>query len=419
MEYEGGGQWMPRDGIFPGIPMTGNPYMAERQQILVDAQLIGTPQDVELGRGGGIKTTSGLMLAQEQASERRRPQERGLVGLYEGTFQHVLDMQKTFRKHPGSYQVTSDAGLHEVKTWESAKLVGTIKVRMKAAAGYEQAIYEKEATAEAVQMGLYKLTSPVEVHQALKLMRLPESVNEDQQIQIKRAEMAWSDFLNEQQVPLIDESLYDPTIWFPIFQKRWLADDCLILQRSVKFEDFLARLAGWQDVLAQAEAQDAVLRQLYGNVPPEQWGAVHQQATQLYESAVAQAQQTGLLPAQGPPPPGTPLSQPPPPPPERGFLPRARELRIYTVWQQMLGPLLQDAKMAAEVSERVGVEINEEAGQVVVLDVLLRMRAVIEAFRMMLMLMTAPPAVPAPGAPPPAPGGGGAAGGDGGGEAPA
>jgi hypothetical protein len=397
MEYEAPSTWSPREGVFPGLPMTGNEYMAERQQILHDAQLIGTPQDIELGRGaGGIKTTSGLMLASEQAGERRAPRERGLVAIYEGAFQHVLDMQKTFRQEPGTYQVSSDSGLHEVKTYESTALVGTIKLRMKAAAGYDQALYDKEATAEAIQMGLYNIQNPVEAHQALKLMRLPQSVNEAQQVQIRRAEMAWSDFMREGKIPLIDESLYDPMIWFPIFQKRWLGDDCLVLQRAVKFDDFLARLTGWQDELAQAEAQDAVLRQLYGNIPPEQWEATYQQATGLYETAVQQAQASGLVPAMGMPPPGSGLESPPPPPPVDGFLPKALELRIYTVWQRMLGPLLQDAKMSADVSDRLGVEINEEAGQVRSLDALLKMRAVIEAFRMMLQAVTAPPPAPAP-----------------------
>lgn len=411
MEYEAPSSWAPRDGIFPGLPMTGNPYMAEREQILRDAQLIGTPQDIELGRGaGGIKTTSGMMLASEQAGERRAPRERGLVTIYEGAFQHVLDMQKTFRKEEGVYQVTSDSGLHEVKTWQSEKLVGTIKVRMKAAAGYDQALYDKEATAEAIQMGLYRLNSPVDVQQALKLMRLPQSVNEDQQVQIRRAEMAWSDFLREQEVPLIDESLFDPGIWFPIFQKRWLGDDCLILQQDVDFDQILSRLAGWQEVLMQAEAQDAILRQLYGKLPPEQWQGAYQQATGLYNQAVADAQASGLIPPGGPPPPGTPLSAPPPPPPQQGFLPKARELRIYTVWQQMLGPLLQDAKMGAEVSEKIGVAINPESEKLETVDLLLKMRAVIEAFRMMIQAQMAPAPMPAPGAPPaPAPGGGGPA----------
>lgn len=400
MEYEAPSTWTPRDGVFPGLPMTGNPYMAEREQILRDAQLIGTPQDIELGRGaGGIKTTSGLMLAQEQSGTRREPRERGLVSVYEGVFQHVLDMQKTFRQEPGEYQVENDSGLHEVKTYDATKLVGTIKVRMKAAAGYDQALYDKEAAAEAVQMGLYQLKSPVEVHQALKLMRLPETVNEDQMIQIRRAEMAWSDFLRDATVPVIDESLFDPTIWYPIFQKRWMADECLVLQQEVEFESFLARLAGWEESFQQRVAQDAILRQLYGNIPPNQWQATHRQATVMYQHAVQQARATGLIPAAGPPPPGSGLEAPPPAPPTEGFLPKKRELQIYTVWMEMLGPLLEDAQLSAEVSDKLGVPINEQAEMVRVFDDLLKMRAVIEAFKMQLTALAAPP----PGAPAPAP----------------
>ena len=420
MEYEGPASWSPRDGYAPAMPMTGNPYMAERQQILVDAQLIGTPQDIELGRGaGGIKTTSGMMLAQEQAGSRRGPRERGLTAIYDGVFQHVLDMQKTFQHDEQVYQVTSDTGIHELKSWKRTQLVGTIKVKMKASPGYDNTLYDKEATSEGIQMGLYRLDSPVDVQQALKNMRLPQSVNEGHQVQIRRAEMAWSDFLREETVPLLDESIYDPTIWYPIFQKRWLGDECLVLQREVDFEGVWARLAGWLDVLAQMEAEDAVLRQLYEGQPPEQWQAVHGQAVELYTMAVAQSRRAGLFPAVGPPPPGSGLEQPPPAPPdpEVGFLPKQREIRLYTVWERMLGPLLQDAVMAAEVSEEIGVRVNEDASRVRLLQVLLKMRAVIETLRLMLQGLLAPPAGPAgqaaaPGAAPgtapgAAPGGGG------------
>ena len=406
MEYEAPSTWTPRDGIFPGVPMTGNTYWREREQIMIDAQLIGTPQDVELGKGaGGIKTTSGLMLASEQAGERRAPRERGLVMVYEGAFQHVLDMQKTFRHEEATYQVESDSGLHEVKSYESTKLVGTIKVRMKAAAGYDQVLYDKEAAAEAVQMGLYQLKSPVEVHQALKLMRLPDDVNEDQKVQIKRAEMAWSDFIREKTIPFVDESLYDPTIWYPVFQKRWLGDECLILQKGADFDAIMVRLAGWQIDLALAEQEDMILRQLYSQVPREQWQQTYQQAMEMYNTAVALSRAEGLFPEQGPPPPGSGMEVPPPPPPEQGFLPKQRELRIYTVWEKMLGPLLKDAKLAAEVSDNLGVEVNEDAQKVRLVEVLLRMRAVIETLRILLEQLTAPAAPPGA----PAEGGGGEA----------
>jgi hypothetical protein len=419
MEYEtaeaNAPNWSPRDGVFPGIPMTGNPYMQERQQIMVDSQLIGAPQDIELGRGaGGIKTTSGMMLAQEQAGTKREPRERGLVAVYEGVFQHVLDMEKSFQYDEQKYQVTSDAGIHEIKSYDRTQLVGTIKLKMKASAGYDQAIYEKEATSEAIGMGLYDLSSPVDIQQALKGMRLPQSVNEGFQVQIRRAEMAWSDFVREETVPLLDEQLYNPSIWFPIFQKRWLGDECLVMQRDVDFEAVWARLAGWPEVLMQLEAEDAILRQLYEGHDPSQWQQLHQQAMALYENAVGQLRATGVIGPMGPPPPGSGLEQPPPAPPDPavGFLPKQRELRIYTVWERMLGPLLKDALLAADVSEELEVDVNEDAARVRLLMLLLKMRAVIEALRMglearMLGAGPAPGAAPPPGAPAPGPAGGG------------
>jgi hypothetical protein len=292
-------------------------------------------------------------------------------------------MAKTFRKDPVEYRVQSDAGLWEMKAFDATELRGTVKVKMIAAPGYDQALYDKEAASEAVNMGLYQLNDPVAVQTALKYMRLPDDVNEDQKIQIRRAEMAWSDFMREQKVPQVDTSLYEPVIWFKIFQKRWMDDDCLVLQQQARFDETWARLTGWEDVYAQAEALDFAQRQIYEQYPPEQWSQIYAQATGLYNDAVQQARDTGLLP-QGPPPPGSGLETPPPPPPDEGFLPKAKELRIFTVWERMLGPYLRDVILAMEASEKVGVPINEDAELAALLFDLLRMRAVIEAFRQIM-----------------------------------
>jgi len=394
IEYESDSQWSPRDGVFPGVPMTGNPYMEERNQILVDAQLIGTPQDIELGRGaGGIKTTSGMMLAQEQAGERRAPKERGLVGIYEGIFQHVLDMSKTFRKDPVEYRVETHSGLWEMKAFDATELRGTVRVRMRAAAGFDQALYDKEAASEAVNMGLYRLDDPLAVQAALEYMRLPADVNENQKVQIRRAEMAWSDFMREMKVPQVDVSLYEPVIWFKVFQKRWMDDECLILQQRAEFEPTWSRLTGWEDDFDQAVALDFAQRAIYEQYPPEQWNQVYAQAQKLYTSAVQQAQEVGLFPP-GPPPEGSCLETPPPPPPAEGFLPKALELRIFTVWERMLGPHLEDAMLAVKASKKVGVPINDDAEKVELLLDLLRMRSVIEAFRKIMeakMMAALPP----------------------------
>lgn len=414
--------WTPQGSIFPGIPLTGAAYSQERSQILQDMQKVGFPQDIEMGQSpGSVKTTSGLMLLSEEASQKRAPRERALINLYESAFEHLLQLNWALRKEDAEYEVAKEGGLFERKSFTGTDLLGNIRVKMNARAGYDQTLYNKEAAAEALQMGLYKLDSPAAIDRILDLMKLPKDVNENQTLQIERAEMAWSDFMREKVVPNIDATLFDPMTWYSVLGKRWLTDEAYIKQREAGWTALIPRLVLWPQKMAEMEAAEAPLKPFYGQVPQEQWPQVYAQGSQLVQAAVASYQQAmasfeqtsaqaaamGQMPPQPPPP---PMMMEFPQPPMQPFLPDPLEEKIYTVWRRMLPemePALQAAQTAEELSEVV--DAVPEVESIIELEALMRMRAVIEAFRLMSS-GGAPGAMPppppgGPGAPPPGPGG--------------
>lgn len=391
MEYEESANWDPKSSLFPGVTLNASPYHQERMQCFEDAKYVGAPQDIEMGTSvGGVKTTSGLMLVSEEASQIRGPIERGLIGIYEGVFQHTLDLKKTFDAG-GKYERRSEQGFYEIQSWEREDLVGSMKIKVTTRAGFDSVLYNKEATAEAIQMGLLDVSSPVDKERALEAMKLPK--NETVGVQIKRAEMAWSEFLKNFRVPVIDETLFNVSVWFDLFGKHWMEDEALMLQRQCDFDGFFARLNGWQDEFAKAEAIDEQQRLYYGSLDPNEWTSRYEQMRIAYEQAKAAQQGLGAPPEQAVP--------PPPAPPVDGFLPRPLQLRIIAVWERMLGGSFQDALVADQAAQESGIEPAPEREKMRLTVVLLTMRAVIEALALLVQRrqMALVPQAPAPGSP--------------------
>lgn len=432
MEFDGAGTgWTPKDGVFPGVPMTGAGYHAERQQVFVDAQLIGSAQDIELGKSpGSVKTTSGLMLLSEEAATKRGPRERSLVGMYESAFQHVLEMQHAFRKEEQTYEVMTQAGQLERKSYTGDDLMAGINVKMNARAGYDEVLYQKESTSEAIQMGLYDLSTPAAIDRALENMKLPKDVNERRTLQIMRAEMAWSDFVRSRKIPVVDPTIHDMLAWHSVLAQRWIGDDAVSIQQSAPWDTVVLQLANWEARLQQESLLDQQQKAVYGAIPRQQWAAKYAQGQRLYQEAVAATQATAeagrdvqeKLPPGAPPvaDPSMDPSQVPqvPPPPMDGFLPEDLSRRIYAVWLRML-PEFRAARLALELAKAKRAPMNKRLQQVETIDKLLQFKAVIEQCRILSMAAVqptpgAPPGTgapaapgagpgPAPGAPPAAP----------------
>jgi len=412
--------WSPQGSIFPGVPLSSGVYAQERNSIIQDMQKLGFPQDIEMGQSpGSVKTTSGLMLLSEEASQKRAPRERALINLYESAFEHLLQLNWALRKEDAEYEVAEEGGLFERKSFTGTDLLGNIRVKMNARAGYDQTLYNKEAAAEALQMGLYKLDSPAAIDRILDLMKLPKDVNENQTLQISRAEMAWSDFMREKKVPSIDQTLFDPLTWYSVLGKRWLTDDAYIKQNEAGWTELIPRLVLWPQKMSEMEAAEQPLA-MYKAQPEQNWPQIFQQGSQLvqqaneayqvamqsFNQANAGAQATGQPPP-GPPPPPPMMEQFPQPPPPGFFLPDPLEEKIYTVWRRML-PDLEPGLLAAQTAMELGPEAGggiPEVEKVVALEGLMRMRAVIEAFRIMSQPPPMAPPGGGPGAGPPPPGG--------------
>lgn len=415
--------WTPQQGLYPGQAIAGSPYMSEREMILRDAQMVGAPQDIEVGQApGSVKTTSGLMLLDEAAAQKRGPRERSLTTMFESGFEHLLEMNWAFRKEDVTYSIQREGGIYENKSYTGTDLVGVMRVKMTAKGGHDQAIYNKEAAAEALQLvdsqgnGLISLSSPDTVDRLLELMKLPKDLNERDHFQVMRAEEAWSDFIHEELIHTPDPTIEHPIVWYSVLAKRWFSDEAVILQRTSGWLDVIPLLTKWEDRKGEIELLEISQKPIYGNAPPDQWGSIYQQGSEMVQAAMddfktaseshAQAmnsappgaQESGVMPE----PPMEPMMTKFPKPPEGGWLPEAENLKIFEVWMRML-PSLRPAMTKADSAKANGQRLPPATERLLNLKLLLEMRAVIESYRIAVLKAAAgpPPSPGAVGAPPP------------------
>jgi hypothetical protein len=374
MEYDGPQGWTPKDAQVNADPLTGTAYMPEREAILADMQKAGFPPDISLGIGKlNDLNTSALMLVSEESAVKRGPRERGLIAMFESAWTHDLELTWAFRKEDTELEVLNEAGRAERKSFVGADILGQCQVTVTKSAGYDQTIYKKEAVKEAIEAQALVLDTPLKRMKYFELANLPQDMNEDEEIQVKQAESAWSTFLGKGAVPALDPSIQDHFIRFQVFGKRWQGDECTEMREGCNFDEtVLPAIYGWEQKLAQVDRQEAVTRPIYGNQDPATWPAVEAQGKALLAAKAkfdTPPPQDPRMPPQPPPPAPTF-----PPAPTQPFLPEAQDRRIYAFWRRLLGQAVQDAPTPAEA----GLPSQQPTNQLVTL---LKMRAVIEAHR--------------------------------------
>lgn len=375
-DFDGPQGWTPKDAQLNATPITGNGYMPERDSIMADMQKCGFPPDVSLGITSGLNdlNTSALMLVSEESAVKRGPRERGLIAMFESAWTHDLEMTWAFRKEEAKFEVLNEAGRAERKSFTGADILGQCQVTVSKTAGYDQSIYRKEAAKEAIEAGALVLDSPLKRMKYLELSNLPADMNEEEQIQVKQAESAISTFLSkgDKGIPALDPSIQDHFIRYQVFGKRWQGDEITEQRDACAFDEtVLPAIYGWEQKLAQADAEEAASRPIYGLQPPEMWKQIQAQGQALL---AAKVKANTPLPQPGMPPPLPMPAQTFPAPPAQGFLPEALDRRILALWLRLLGPVLTMPATPAEATLPSAQPKKQ-------LMTLLRLRSVLEAHK--------------------------------------
>ena len=352
--------------ILGGMGMPSN-LGQMRQQILEDMQVIAGPQSIEMGEAPkNITTTSGLQLLGENTEKKRAHRERALISAFEKIWEHQLNLLWAFRVEPDTYESKTDDGGWEMKEYTRAALMGQTKVTIEKQAEIDKSIYQKEAVREAMADGLYMVDSLHAKKRILELKGLPTDVNEDINYQIDNVKKQWVDFTESGKVPVVDPTIDDPSLRYRGFATFLLSQEGQRLTESNGWLQILKLISGWEMRLMAAEAMDMQARQLYGTTDPMAAGQMFEQMQGQYEQGIGQyeqsrqagaqlAQETGQAPVDS--------LAPPTPPIPPVFLPGDKADHIYGVWMQMI----------------------QEGGSMIApqQDPYIKLRAVVEAYRLL------------------------------------
>lgn len=360
--------------VLEGHAMPPNAQNA-RKQAVEDIRAFGGPTDFEQGEAvKNITTTSAYQLLGENSEKKRAHRERSLISAFEKIWEHQLELLWAFRVDDDSYEAEGHDGAWERKQYNRLSIMGMTKVKIEKQAEVDKSLYQKEAVREAMADGLYITSSPQSKKRILELRGLPQDVNEDINYQIDNVKKQWVDFVEEGKVPVMDPSLDDPTIRFNGFATFLLSEEGQQLGEVAGWPQVLKKISGWEIQVQQMEAMDLATRQTYGNDP--------QAAQQLYQQAELSYQEQQGAYEQGqhaigemvqesgmPPPPGM---VPPQPPAPVVYLPGDKADHIYGVWMQMLGGGAGMEGMLPQLPQ-----LPQES------DSYLRMRALVEAYRLL------------------------------------
>lgn len=373
--------------VFGGITMPAGIYNERDRCEQAFTKIIG-PADIEIGEAPrNITTTSGLQILGEQAERRRATRERGITTAFRKVWKHQLDMLWVLRVDTDSYEAELPDGSWEIKEFTGAALAGQTKIEIERQAYVDRSIIVRENAMEALRNGLYDISTPMARKRLLELMGLPTDVNEDTSLQIEHARRQWVDFADKGVIPVVDSSLDNPFIRSQVIGSFLLQDEGKRIADAAMWHKILPVIAGWEEEHQQMSMMDDQARAFYGGEPdPKVAAEAYAKAMIIYQDSVKQHQQIQATTIPGQPPMAPPQEPPPP-----QFLPKQPELRILSVWLNMIQKKggLEQLVLADAVKEMQ--DPKEVTAKV---QAYMRFRAVYEAYRI------GAPQAPAPGSTP-------------------
>lgn len=317
-----------QDRILNAQPLTGNAYMAERDRIVAALQRLGA-HPLELGSGESQLTATEVSIRQAEIKQQREEVEGCIDEAVGDAWKHALAIRWAYQNHydeipDDALQKLADSG-DQIAAFRGTDLQGQVDVEVRVVAGFDHTIAERGLADQLRQEGLYDLSTQEAREQYIDLMGAPK-LDVGKSVQVQRAGDAWSTFLRDRSVAVLDDTVHDAGIWYEVLAAKWLSEEAREHQRRAGWPDVIRQIAGWEERLQQLAEQDAQLRQIYEGQPREQWPAIQAQLQQQAQQVAAAAA------AAGQPVPAEEI----PPPPTGDFLPQLLADRIMVVWSSMV-----------------------------------------------------------------------------------
>ncbi len=257
----------------------------ETDRVETHMRSLAGQQDVDVGKAApGIKAARAIQLLQDKSNERRDQRNQEYDEGFQEGFSHQLTLLSEKVIEPRSYETQGPGKSWEIKEFTGLDLAGLTDVRVDVEASFNDQLYEAQAVEEALDKGLIPIDTPVAKREVAKVLRIPQTLMDESNVQIDDAERKWFRFKQEHVVPNIDDSLDNHAIFWQVYGKALKSEDGQECVEKAGWENLLPALSGWEEKLAMAEQADMMARALPGlmaqaeqngmpapqQIPPEQ-----------------------------------------------------------------------------------------------------------------------------------------------------
>lgn len=331
--------------IIGGNQLMNAEVYEERDRIQADIKRRAGPQDASIGaapKSGTPSVSLQLQIDQDLRSQSLREEE--LIRSFERSATHLMRMEWLLQTDKIEYRVLGPNKVWSYHQYEAHALRGQIEIEVERGSSISHSSVNREAAREALADQLIDTSSILVRRELLELYGLDPNLSPEISFQVDHAERVWVNFRDKGLIA-VQDTIDNPVIHYLVLSKFLRTEEGEQLATAANWDDFLRRVAGWQDELIRLELLDQQTiafygGRLYGDAAKEAYGNAlvkWNQKMELYEqqlqnrSVIAQDPIAGPAAAATVPPAERPMKPPPP-----IFLPVLLQDRVMLIWQQML-----------------------------------------------------------------------------------
>jgi len=311
VKYDPDPQYPNRDPQFIETKTMDQGVYQERDRVRDFMQNFIGAQDVDIGKAPrNVSAATAIQVLQEQAQGRRAGREQELIDAFKEIFSHQLLLLAEFAEEPREYRVEVQNSKWELRSFTGQDLEGHTDVMVEEQAAYDARAFEREAMAQAINVGALVINTPYARREAGRVFGINPKIADEENAQISDAEGKWYAFRDEGLVPSVDPSLDDHWVMYTVYGKFLKAPEAVQMAIDAKWPETLDLIAGWEAKLLQAQMMDQQVRLMQGQASGG--GPMGETASMALNGIVQQGQSI-----------------------EEMLLPLALQNQILFVWQRM------------------------------------------------------------------------------------
>lgn len=262
-------RWKP-DPLAPGMkpevistPLTDTSALEEIRYYEDSTQGDLGLNEGDIGELKGLASTpySSYAMSKQSSGERREPRIEEGVDAIQRVLRHQLMLIQRYYREPRQFRTKAADGW-EIGEFKGADISGETDVRVKEEPFFDQENATRDATAAAVEKNQLPLPTRRAQREYFKAIGVKESILDESNVQLDRAERNWMSWLRNKRVPIINPTMDDLDLHHQELGRLLYSDDGVECAERVKWDEVLDGIVEWEVELGKLQAALPGLKQM-------------------------------------------------------------------------------------------------------------------------------------------------------------